>query len=116
MNRKHLLIVLFICSSFAGLAQTSLWTESSPSAIQTYISSQKTNLPDRYRVVKLNRQILAQLQGRTPVEFGNQVNTTSSATITIPRPNGGQIEASLFESSIMTPQMQQQYSNYRTYR
>jgi len=116
MNRKHLLTVLFIFSSFAGLAQTSLWTSQSIESVEPYIAGNRTLLPDKYRVVKLNRETLLQLQSRTPAETGNQVNTSSSALFAIPHPDGRVTNAAIVESSVLSPQLQQQLSNFRTYR
>lgn len=116
--KSRILLLLLICLSFISnsFSQVSLWSDLPASAIQSYVDVQRGRLPSSFRVMKLNRQVLAQLQTRTPVEIGNQLNLSASTLFAIPVPEGGLREAAITESSVLSASLQQQFPGIKTYR
>lgn len=117
MTRRSLLLLSFVFMFFSNaFSQTSLWTDIPVATIQSYIDIRRSSLPTDFRVVKLNRQLLSQMQARTPAESGTQINIAAAPLFAIPTPEGTVRDASLIESTILSSSLQQQFPGIKTYR
>ncbi|HLG41519.1 MAG TPA: M12 family metallo-peptidase, partial [Chitinophagaceae bacterium] len=108
--RRHLLLIasLFI-TIIAGSQQ--LWKEESSASQLDYLSRNSGTLPASVKFYTLDAQIL---QTRM-LEARAFDATATTATLELPLPDGSFITADVYESSILTPQLQATIPNVKTY-
>jgi len=116
MNVRRLL--LFVTASFVStisLAQTSLWSPVEPSTVRTYTDNNQQLLPQEYRLLKLNKTQASRLQSSALRQVPSQIPFNNSALFELPLPDGRSISCNLFDSPILSNELQQLYPDIKTY-
>ncbi len=93
-------------------AQQNLWTESSKRS-DMQGSMERNIASDNYRVLDLNLYGLKNLVRQAPAS--RNLAAKNSAIFSLPSPNGGFENFTIFQSSIMHPDLAAKYPNIQTY-
>jgi hypothetical protein len=108
--KRSLLLTLFILPVIFTQAQN-LWKEVSASGQRDYLARNSGTLPDRVRFYELDPAVLtARMQ--TVKVFEASASTTS---LDLPMPDGSFLAVDVYESSILSPQLQAIIPNVRTF-
>jgi Developmentally Regulated MAPK Interacting Protein. len=112
-----LFLFVFIFSTLS--AQNQLWTDANNPAIRQNLSGRSVQaLPSTYRLVQLNTSLARQLQDQAPLETASnrQAVAASAVPFSMPLPEGGFIGSSIYESPIVSREIQRKRSNLKTYQ
>ncbi len=112
MKNLLLLVILLIVTGNFIYAQTHLWIDTPESQIT--IVGERYIIPDLYRTVKLNSDIVRPLLSSAPMEFTPEASQGSS-TISLPMPDGSFQKFKFWESPTMEQELQSKFPEIRTY-
>ncbi|HEY1200786.1 MAG TPA: M12 family metallo-peptidase, partial [Niastella sp.] len=118
MMRKLWLSLAACMPMLTAFSQNGLWSTVSKNAAQTYLNGRSavSSLPAGYELVKLNRNLLQQLQQRAPLVKTGQRSSISPVQISFPLPVAGQFLSGAFtESPVLTDELAKQLPNFKTY-
>lgn len=107
-----LLLAFLLFNNNFLFSQSDLWSDISENQIQ--LIGERVIIPDYYRTVRLNLQLLTQLLKAAPVEFTIEALEGKSIII-LPLPNGSNQKFKFWESSTMEPELQAKFPEIRTY-
>ncbi|MFN3874221.1 MAG: reprolysin-like metallopeptidase, partial [Ignavibacterium sp.] len=109
MIKKFFLLIIFY--SFLGFSQN-LWIDLSESKI-SYIG-ERVIIPESYRVLKLNTELIKDYLKSAPMEFTSEAHN-NPAIIELPFPDGSFQKFKFWESPTMEPELQNEFTEIRTY-
>src|SRR5687768_9540382 len=118
MMRKLLLSFATCLPILHAMAQDGLWSTVPKSSLQTYLNgrSAASPLPSNYELVKLNRNLLQQLQQQAPLVKPGERSAVSPVRMMLPLPVTGQSLSSAFtESPVLSDALAKQLTNVKTY-
>ncbi len=105
-------LFLILTASPLALAQSSVWTDVSETAIRSV--NERNIVPEAYRTVRLDRAALATVLADAPLEV-RPGDVTGGAALDLPMPDGSTETFRVIESPIMAPGLQARYPQIRTY-
>jgi hypothetical protein len=91
-----------------------LWNEADEAPLLA-ANLKRRIVPQKYRVLRLNREALKQLLSRAPLEF-TPAAQQSKVEMSLPLPDRGFARFRIVESPIMSEQLAAQYPEIKTYR
>ncbi|HEX6430860.1 MAG TPA: M12 family metallo-peptidase [Niastella sp.] len=118
MMRRFLLSLATCLPTLYTMAQDGLWSTVSKSSLQTYLNGRSavSPAPSNYELVKLNRNMLQQLQQQAPLVKPGERSSVSPVRISLPLPISGQSLSSAFtESPVLSDALAKQLTNFKTY-
>jgi reprolysin-like metallo-peptidase family M12B/type IX secretion system substrate protein len=118
MMRRFLLSLATCLPVLHTMAQDGLWSTVSKSSLQTYLNGRSavSPAPSNYELIKLNRNLLQQLQTQAPLVKPGVRSSLSPVRISLPLPISGQSLSSAFtESPVLSDALAKQLNNFKTY-
>ncbi len=109
MIKKFSLLIIFY--SFLGFSQN-LWIDLSESKI--FNIGERVIIPESYRVLKLNTELIKDYLKSAPMEFTSEAYNNPSI-IELPLPDGSFQKFKFWESPTMEPELQHKFPEIRTY-
>ncbi len=113
--KKHYLVAMlfvFLLTNFMVSAQQNLWTEASKRS-DMQESMERNIASDNYRVLNLDLYGLKNLVKQAPAN--RKLASKNQAVFSLPTPDGGFENFTIFQSSVMHPDLAAKYPNIQTY-
>ncbi len=92
--------------------QENLWTDKQETEIVA--TGERIIIPQIYRTVSLNRNLLTDLLSRAPMETSNFISQETSE-IELPMPDGSMQKFAFVESPVMAPELSARFPEIKTY-
>ena len=113
MNKKLLLNLILIFTIGLANAQSSLWTKTTEARLNNLQKFERTSVPKQADFYTLNfEEMKAVLQTAPTRDFSGAISTT---IISFPNASGTLEQFSIYESSVMAPQLAAKYTQIQSY-
>jgi hypothetical protein len=116
---RNLLLSLATCLPVLhAMAQDGLWSPVSKDILQTHLNGRSTvsPLPAKFELVKLDREMMQQLQKQAPLVKPGLRSSLSPVRISLPLPVSGQSLSGAFtESPVLSDELTKQLTGFNTY-
>jgi hypothetical protein len=109
------ILILVLCWNNPALSQTAtqgVWSDIAEVSIAD--RSDRVIVPERYRILVLDKDLLHTILNQTPAE-GSSESKTTAVTLALPLPDGTVGNFRIMESPIMAPELAAKYPEMRTF-